>query len=90
MDFRRFFGKMNTKIITGLAAILFYAFLLNVHIPVLFAQEDSGSGSLEILNPEYSRPPNTDDNVEISDQSSFDEVMKKLIIITLPVILKKV
>jgi tetratricopeptide (TPR) repeat protein len=78
MDFRRFFGKMNTKIITGLAAILFYAFLLNVHIPVLFAQEDSGSGSLEILNPEYSRPPNTDDNVEISDQSSFDDVMKKI------------
>jgi tetratricopeptide (TPR) repeat protein len=61
-----------------LSVVLFCAFLLSGNIPALFAGENTGSGSLEILNPEYSRPPNADDNVEISDQSSFDDVMKKV------------
>ncbi|MDO8662881.1 MAG: hypothetical protein Q7K98_06660 [Candidatus Omnitrophota bacterium] len=36
------------------------------------------STTIEILNPEYAKPPNKDDNVEITAESTVEEILKKI------------
>lgn len=41
-------------------------------------EEGEKPAKLEILNTEYTKPPNPDDNVEINSESAIPEIMKKV------------
>ena len=40
--------------------------------------KDKANVEIEILNPEYTKPPDEDDNIEINEKSKLEEIFKKI------------
>lgn len=64
--------------------ILLFVFLTAANFALLQAEDTLQATdtrtptALEILNPEYTKPPNFDDNVEITDASSAEDILKSV------------
>lgn len=48
-----------------------------INIPGLWAQENRKTATVEILNPEYTRPPKEEDNIKITDKASVEDILQK-------------
>lgn len=60
-----------------LIAVLFSIFLFSANISILRGEEQEKPATIEILNPEYAKPPDINDNVEITAESSVEDILKK-------------
>ena len=53
-------------------------FVLSTNVSILFAWEQDKGATIEILNPEYTKPANVNDNVDINTESSVEDILKKV------------
>ena len=61
-----------------LAVILISVLLFAANISILQAEDKKESVVIDISNPEYAKPPNTNDNVEINTETNIDDILKKV------------
>ena len=62
---------------TGLIVIVAIIILFSTNAAVLRAEEKAKPTTVEILNSEYTKPPDTNDNVEIDTASTVENILKK-------------
>lgn len=61
-----------------LTVILVTFFLFTANVPIILGEEQDKTATIEILNPEYTKPPNINDNVEINTESTLEDILKKV------------
>ena len=64
----------NVRLIVILGTI----FLLSANVSILLAEEKEKVANIEIFNPEYAKPANVNDNVDINAESSVEDIFKKV------------
>lgn len=64
------------KTIKSLILIVF--FLCSSSVPTLWAEEKEKKAVLEILNPEYAKLPDINDDVKVTEESSVEDILKKV------------
>ncbi|MFH0839241.1 MAG: hypothetical protein V1893_03545 [Candidatus Omnitrophota bacterium] len=60
-----------------LFAILISIFLFSDNVLILQAEENKPT-DIEIMNSEYTKPPDVNDNVEITSESNVENILKKV------------
>ena len=63
--------KMGKLVIVSVAVIL-----LSANVSILQAEKKERSATIEVMNPEYTKPANMDDMVEINADSSVEDILK--------------
>ncbi len=67
--------SMKVVVVVG---ILVLSFLVSNPVSILFGEDGNKKATIEILNPEYTKPPNETDNIEIAPESTADDLMRKV------------